>query len=140
MEDSESVSTMRLYGATIALVSGLYSGSLSVAGMEMTFGARFMLGLGAVVFVHGVVLLTPAADSPGDASGPLMLVYAALMLLNQLRLQFSSGTGIMNDGMGGGMGGGMGSAAMMGTDPGMVAIAALMLASGVIMTVRDDGM
>ncbi|WP_281361573.1 hypothetical protein [Natronomonas gomsonensis] len=32
------------------------------------------------------------------------------------------------------------SVGMMGPDPGMVVIAALMLASGVIMTVRDDGM
>ena len=144
MADPDDVSTMRLYGATIALVSGLYSSYVAVTGMEMTLGAWFMLGLGVVVFVHGVILLTPAADSLGDASGPLMLGYAALMLLNQLRLQFGSGVGMMNDGMSGGMDGGMGSGmnsvGMMGPDPGMVAIAALMLASGVIMTVRDDGM
>ena len=138
MDHSDGVSTMRLYGATIALVSGLYSAYLSVTGMAMTAGAWFMLALGVVVFVHGVVLLTPAADRLGDDSGPLMLGYAALMLLNQLRLQFTVGTGMTNGGMG--EMGSMGPTAMMGTDPGMVAIAALMLASGVIMTIRDGGM
>ena len=138
MDHSDGVSTMRLYGATIALVSGLYSAYLSVTGMAMTAGAWFMLALGVVVFVHGVVLLTPAADRLGDDSGPLMLGYAALMLLNQLRLQFTVGTGMTNGGMG--EMGSMGPTAMMGTDLGMVAIAALMLASGVVMTIRDGGM
>jgi hypothetical protein len=54
-------------------------------------------------------------------------------------MQFGGAAGMVNDGMGGGMGTGMNSTATMGADPGMVAIAALMLASGVIMTVRNDG-
>jgi hypothetical protein len=139
----DSVSTMRLYGATIAIVSGLYSAFVSTSGVAMTAGGWFMLAIGAVVFVHGVVLLTPAATRLGTASGPLMLGYSALMLLNQLRLAVGSGTG-MDGGMGG-MDGGMSGADMMGStagamgaDPGMVAIAVLMLASGLIMTVRGD--
>jgi hypothetical protein len=138
----DSVSTMRLYGAVIALVSGLYSAFLSVSGAGMTGGAWFMLALGAVVVVHGVVLLTPAATRLGTASGPLMIGYAALMLLNQFRL--AAGWMVTRTG---GTGGGMGSTDMMmestpamamGSDAGMVAIAVLMLASGIIMTVRGD--
>jgi hypothetical protein len=151
MTGSERVSTMRLYGAAIAIVSGAYSAFVPVSGTGMTAGGWFMLALGAVVLVHGVVLLTPAAARLGTASGPLMLGYAALMLLNQLRLAAgwttmgTGGTG--GAGMGGGMGGtgmdGMGSTAVtaaMGADAGMVAIALLMLASGLVMTVRRDMM
>ncbi|MDR9381527.1 MAG: hypothetical protein RI560_07635, partial [Natronomonas sp.] len=81
----------------------------------------------------------------GAASGPLMLGYAGLMLLNQLRLSMSWTV----VGMGGGGMDGMGSSsmrmggmapasemAMMGADAGMVTIAVIMLASGLIMTVR----
>ena len=141
MDSSDGISTMRLYGATIAVVSGLYSGYLSVTGAAMSIGAWFMLVLGAVVLIHGIVLLTPAADRLGTASGPLMLAYSVLMLLNQLRL----GAGIgMTTGMGGAMGGmnsgSMGTGMAMGTDAGMVAIALLMSASGLIMTLRADMM
>jgi hypothetical protein len=148
MERSDGIPVVRLYGATIGIVSGVYSGYLSVTGMSMSIGAWFMLALGAVVLVHGIALLTPVADRIGTASGPLMLAYAVLMLLNQLRLE----TGATMDSSGGGMNGGMdgmssGMAtdpatgmAAMGADPGMVAIAVLMLASGLIMTVRTDGM
>jgi hypothetical protein len=144
MDSSDSISTMRLYGATIGIVSGAYSGYLSVTGASMSLGAWFMLGLGAVVLIHGIVLLTPLADRLGGASGPLMLVYSVLMLLNQLRMATGRGsTTRMDTGMGdmtGGMGGTSGGTAMMGTDAGMVAIAVLMLASGLIMTVRADMM
>lgn len=144
MERSDGISVMRLYGATIGIVSGLYSGYLSVTGVSMSIGAWFMLALGAVVLVHGIALLTPVADRIGTASGPLMLVYAVLMLLNQLRLE----TGTAMDGSTGGMNGGMDGMtadpatgmAAMGADPGMVAIAVLMLASGLIMTTRSGGM
>ena len=147
MTGSERVSTMRLYGATIAIVSGAYSAFVPVSGTGMTAGGWFMLALGAVVLVHGVVLLTPAATRLGTASGPLMLGYAALMLLNQLRLA-ADWTTMGTGGTGGaGMGGtgmdGMGSTAVtaaMGADAGMVAIALLMLASGLVMTVRRDMM
>jgi hypothetical protein len=157
MDDSTSLSTMRLYGAAIAIVSGLYSAYLSVSGMQMSTGAWFMLALGVVVIVHGIVLLTPLAVRLGTASGSLMLGYAGLMLLNQLRLAAGwtmSGTGGMDDGGMDGMdgmgssGGGMGmdgmepiaDAGMMGADAGMVAIAVIMLLSGLIMTVRHEMM
>ena len=139
MDSSDSISTMRLYGATIGIVSGAYSGYLSVTGASMSL-AWFMLGLGAVVLIHGIVLLTPLADRLGGASGPLMLVYSVLMLLNQLRMATARGSTTRMGGMTGGMGGTSGGTAMMGTDAGMVAIAVLMLASGLIMTVRADMM
>lgn len=146
MDSSNGLSTMRLHGAAIALVSGAYSAYVSVTGVSMTTGGWFMLGLGAIVFAHGIVLLTPAASRLGRASGPLMIGYSALMLLNQLRLA----AGWMADSeAGGGMGtmdGSMNSMestsemAAMGADAGMVAIAVLMLASGLIMTVQRDMM
>ena len=136
-------STARQYGAAIALVSGLYSlvSAAGGGGMMGTTGGWFMLLLGVVVVVHGVVLLTPYASRLGAASGPLMIGYALLMLLNQAVV---GTTGNMNWGMGSGMGsgmsggtmGGMGSAMTggMAWDLGMVALAVLMLVSGVIMT------
>lgn len=127
------MSTMRLYGSLIALVSGGYS-----VYQSMTGSAWVMLVLGVIVIVHGVVLLTPAVNRLGTASGPLMIGYAVVMLLNQTLLTMN---GPMSDGMDSGMGSGMdgGMAADgMGVDGGMVAIAVLMLASGVIMTVRRD--
>lgn len=137
MEGSDGISVMRLYGAAIGIVSGIYSGYLSVTGISMSTGAWFMLALGAIVLVHGIVLLTPLAGRLGAASGPLMLVYAALMLLNQLRLETGAAMDTGMDGMNGGVSTEM---AAMGADPGMVAIAVLMLASGLIMTSKADGM
>lgn len=143
----ESQSTVRLYGSAIALVSGGYSLLLATTGAEMTGAAWLMLALGLVVLVHGVLLLTPAAARIGAASGPLMLAYAVVMLLNQAWIATADPTGGMNglNGMGGmgGMGGmdGMtGISAGMGWDAGMVALAVLMLASGVIMTTRRGTM
>lgn len=132
---------MRLYGAVIALVSGTYSIYLSTTGIEMTTGAWLMAVLGGIVVVHGIVLVTPAIRILGAYSGPLMLLYSLLMLLNQLRLA-TIATG-MNAEMGSGMNDGMtagtspGMAGTAGADPGMIAIAALMLASGIIMTSRS---
>jgi hypothetical protein len=131
------VSDTRLYGASIAFVSGLYSlWSASMASRMVTSG--WLMGLlGVVVIVHGAVLLTPFADRFGAASGPLMIAYSVVMLLNQALL----GTGMMDDGSGMGMSGGMGGSAMtagMGWDAGMVALAVLMLVSGVIMTNSDS--
>ena len=135
------VSDTRLYGAAIGVVSGGYS--LWSASMATAMGTSgwLMTLLGVVVLVHGVLLLTDAADRIGDASGPLMIGYSVLMLLNQSLV----GSGMM-DGMGmmdggGTMGGtGMGGGAMagMGWDPGMVALATLMLVSGVIMSRDGD--
>ena len=116
------VSNTRLYGASIALASGLYSLWSATGAPQMAASSWLMLVLGVVA--HGVVLLTPYAERLGRASGPLMIAYAAMMLLNQALL----GTGTMDDGSGMGMGGGMG------WDAGMVALAGLMLVSGLIMT------
>ncbi|WP_232700503.1 hypothetical protein [Halobacterium wangiae] len=150
MGNARRVSTMRLYGASVALVSGGYSLYQATTGMAtsgtgmmgtgMTGSAWFMAALGVVVLVHGAVLLTPAASSLGRASGPLMVVYAVLMLVNQAWLATAwgggmTGGGTMNDGS---MRSGMDAA--MGADAGMVAIAVLMLASGVIMTQRKEMM
>jgi hypothetical protein len=97
------------------------------------------------VVVHGVVLLTPYADRLGNASGPLMIGYSLVMLLNQAlvgvtgSVNWGMGSG-MGSGMNGGMSGGMGSSmtAGMGWDLGMVALAVLMLISGVIMANRRN--
>jgi hypothetical protein len=143
--------TARQYGAAIALVSGLYS-LLSVttgAGMMQSSSGLLMALLGVVVVVHGVVLLTPYASRLGNASGPLMVGYSLLMLLNQSlvgvtgSMNWGMGSGMesgMDSGMGSGMNGGMdaGMSVGMGWDLGMVALAVLMLVSGVIMTNRRD--
>jgi hypothetical protein len=143
------VSTTRLYGAAIALTSGGYSLWRASLGTAMGTDGWLMTLLGAVVIVHGAVLLTDYADRLGRASGPLMIGYAVVMLLNQALF----GTGTMGTGPAGGMGGGMnggttggmnGGTAGMGWDAGMVALAFLMLVSGVIMArngdATDDGM
>lgn len=137
------VSNTRLYGAAIALASGLYAIWSASLSSRMVASSWLMLLLGVIVVVHGGVLLTAYADRLGGASGPLMIAYAAVMLLNQALL----GTGIMAGGTGMGTADGMGATggmggstitAGMGWDAGMVALAALMLASGIIMA-RDGG-
>lgn len=52
-----------------------------------------MVVLGLVVVVHGVILLTPYTGRLGTASGPLMIGYSLLMLLNQALV---GATGSMN--------------------------------------------
>ncbi|WP_348612949.1 hypothetical protein [Halobaculum rarum] len=158
-------STTRLYGAAIAITSGVYSlvsatvgGTMTGAGGAMGSGGMtgsggmagttglglagwVMLALGVVVVVHGVVLLTPAVERLGSASGPLMIAYSLVMLL----LQALGGAGMTGMGMTGGTSGGtgtmggMGSTATagMGWDLGMVALAVLMLFSGIVITTRD---
>ncbi|EJN56969.1 hypothetical protein [Halogranum rubrum] len=144
METMNTNDTTRQYGAAIALVSGIYS-LLSATGGTGMMGSNsglLMALLGVVVVVHGVVLLTPYADRLGSASGPLMIGYSLVMLLNQALVGVTGsvnwGMG-MRSGMDGGMTGGMGSTmtAGMGWDFGMVALAVLMLISGVIMTNRS---
>lgn len=136
-------SSTRLYGSVIAIVSGAYSLWLATGGTGMTGSGWLMLLLGAVVLLHGVTLLTPIAATIGSASGPLMIAYAVLMLLNQVWMAGRTDSGGMDGGMGG-MDGGMGGmdgAAIASPDAGMIAIAVIMFASGVIMTFRsDDGM
>jgi len=135
------VSNTRLYGASIAGVSGGYSLWSASMATQSDPSSLLMAALGAVVIVHGALLLTPSADRLGNTSGPLMVAYAAIMLLNQTLL----GTGMMDGemmGYGGMNGGAMGMSGSMGWDPGMVSLAVLMLVSGVIMARngRAEGM
>jgi len=119
-------SDTRLYASSIAIVSGVYAiGSVALdlaAAPMMTdvtatlgIGGWIMLAIGVVVLVHGVLLLTPAADQMHRVSGPLMILWAAIMLLDQWLLSMTS------------------SMMGMGADAGMIAVAVLMLASGLIM-------
>lgn len=129
------VSNTRLYGASIAFASGLYSLWSASTASRMVTSSWIMGILGVIVVLHGAVLLTDAADRLGSASGPLMIAYSLVMLLNQALL----GTGMMDagSGMGMGMDSGMGGSTMtagMGWDAGMVVLAALMLVSGIVMT------
>lgn len=120
----EGLSDTRLYGSAIAIISGLYSVYLSMAGSGMSANAWVMLAIGLVVLVHGVALLTPLAEG-FTASGPLMIVYAVVMLADQAWLATRDPPGMMDTMTG------------MTWDAGMVAIAVLMLASGAIMTARS---
>lgn len=143
------VSNTRLYAAAIAVVSGLYSLWSATTASRMVASGWLMVVLGVVVLVHGVVLVTEYAHRLGEASGPLMIAYALVMLLTQVLLAIGllddgspmgpgdGGTMTTNDGMGAGMGESMGA---MGWDVGMVALAVLMLASGVIMARRSGSM
>ena len=123
-------STTRLYGGTIAVVSGIYSLLLG-AGGEMVGADWVMFGLGMIVLVHGVVLFASPSLLSG-ISGPLMVVYALLMLGNQVWMTTM-------DPMGTSMGMGFSSGMGPGYDLGMIAIAVIMLASGIIM-IRRPGM
>lgn len=126
------VSNTRAYGAAIALVSGAHS-LWSATAAPATPGGSLMLAVGLAVLIHGVVLLTPYADRLGGASGPLMIGYAVVMLA----LQVLFATGMMGMGVSMGTMGGMGGSSMtsgMAWDAGMVALAALMLVSGILMT------
>lgn len=123
---------VQLYAASIAIVSGLYSLWSASMASRMVPTAWLMALLGVVVIVHGSVLLSGRAGRLGGASGPLMIGYAVLMLL----LQALIGTGMVGDGSGMPLNGDMGTGAMgtsMGIDGGMVALATLMLISGVLM-------
>jgi hypothetical protein len=146
MSETGGVSTMRLYGASVGVVSGVYSLFQATTGAGMSGSAWFMAAVGVVVLVHGVVLVTPVASTLGRASGPLMVGYSVLMLLNQVWLASSFGDGMGGGGtmdsgsMNDGMQSGMDAASAMGADAGMVAVAVLMLASGIIMTRRGSGM
>lgn len=111
----------RLYGSVIAIVSGIYSIVSAIAGGmgSMAASASVMLVVGGVVLVHGLALVTPLADRIGRASGPLMILWAAIMLGNQGLAAATSSESMMGE---------------MTWDGGMVAIAVLMLASGLIMS------
>ena len=117
----------RLYGASIAIVSGAYSiaspltagGPMSMIGAAMGISGWVMLLLGFVVLAHGIALLTPAAAAIGRASGPLMIAWAAIMLLNQSLVAVVPAWSMDP---------------AMTVDWGMVAIALIMLTSGMIMS------
>jgi len=113
-------SEARLYASAIAVVSGIYSIAAALAGgmPSMPMSASIMLVVGIAVLVHGIMLLTPAAERLGRASGPLMVLWAAIMLGNQALAATSASGSMMTS---------------MSWDGGMVAIAVLMLASGLIM-------
>ncbi|WP_435184538.1 hypothetical protein [Halobellus sp. EA9] len=104
-----------------------------------------MAAIGVVVLVHGAVLLTSYASRLRGTNGPLMIGYAAVMLLLQalsgagMTTMGGSGPGSMNGGMAdGGMMGESAISAGMGWDAGMVFLALLMLVSGGIMTRERD--
>ena len=108
-------------------MSGTYSivASFAADTMQMSLAATVMLVVGLAAVAHGVLLLAPAAANIGAWSGPAMLLWAAIMLGNQLLAatvpEWASG------------------GPMMGGeewDGGMVAVATLMLVSGLIMTRR----
>jgi hypothetical protein len=134
-------STTRLYGSSIAVVSGVYalaSSLVAVMGSPTTMdadglgiGGWIMIVVGIVVLVHGILLLTPAIARLRRASGPLMILWAAVMLLNQAALAAVPGWGMPGSQMGGSP-----MTAGMAWDAGMVAIAVIMLASGIIMSSR----
>lgn len=72
-----------------------------------------------------------------------MIGYSVLMLLNQIIVGATGSMnwgldGEMGSGMNGGMGNGMNMAAGVGWDSGMIALAVLMLISGILMTSRPD--
>jgi hypothetical protein len=124
----ESGRTTRRYASSIAIVSGLYalwSEWSAMAGSPMMpqadagvgMGTTIMAALGIVVLVHGILLVSPAADRIGLWSGPLMIAWGLLMLANQ-------GIGAVMPAW---------SMAGVGWDAGMVAVATLMVASGIFM-------
>lgn len=134
---SATISTMRLYSGAIAIVSGAYSAYIATTGTSMTATAWGMLALGIIVLGHGIVLLTPVAVQLGGVSGPLMIVYSILMILNQAWMAMEKGSrpsGTNGEMMGQPM------ISAMGIDVGMIAIAILMLISGSIMTARRETM
>lgn len=118
--------TYRLYGAAIALVSGTYSMWSASMASAFDMNAWLMLVLGAIVVIHGVLLLTQFVARLGSLSGPLMVGYALFMLGHQALLALELV----------GTEGGAGMEPVRSTmafDGGMVALAALMLISGVLM-------
>ena len=133
-------STTSVYAAAIALVSGGYSLLVGLAGIDVSFGMSgpqieivtsvwIMLLLGIVVLIHGVALLRLSGGRFRTISGLLMIGYSIVMMLNQALV----GTGTFN---GSGMAASsMRNGAAVGTswDGGVVALAILMLISGILM-------
>lgn len=114
-------SVARLYGGSIAVVSGIYSVYLSMYGVMMPGMSRpFMLLLGAAVLAHGAALLTPLHRRIRRVSGPLMVLWGLLMAGMQLWTYASTANLFM-------------------VEEGMVAVGTIMAISGVLMS-RRGGM
>lgn len=108
-------SVARLYGGSIAIVSGIYSVYLSMYGVMMPGMSRpFMLLLGALVLAHGVALLTPLHNRVRRVSGPLMVLWGLLMAGMQL-WTYASTTNLFM------------------VEEGMIAVGAIMVMSGAVM-------
>lgn len=123
---NQRISTMRWYASAIAVVSGGYSLYLSWTAPEMTTAMWVMLALGLVVTIHGVLLLTPFAANIVTVSGALMMTYAVGMLAIQWWIDMGQSDMMMGE--------------SMSADPGMIAIAILMLFSGILMERRREMM
>lgn len=119
-------SNLRLYASAIAIVSGLHGIYVTTTGVQMTANAWFMLAVGLLVTMHGLILLTPRAPGP-LASGVRMIVYGVIMIADPILVATRQGVP-----------GGPLSAdpiASMGT----IAFGVLLLVSGAIMVVRERG-
>lgn len=130
----------RWYGGLIAVVSGFYAISMGVWGPGMNYADWFMLVLGGIVLGHGVALFGRFSRSLDASSGVFMIIYSVLMLLGQAWAGMVASTRMM-DSMGGQMGemgGQMMGWSTMAWDPGMTALAVVMLGSGIIMTAMND--
>ena len=105
MNKTDENTVMRQYGAAIALVSGLYSLISTISGSGMMDSIS-----GLLMIVHSGILLTPYASRLGNTSGPLMISYSLLMLLNQALVGVINNMNWgMDDGMRTSMSGGMSS-------------------------------
>lgn len=139
------VPTIRLYGGAIGVVSGLYA--ILMAGAELVdvagtdfmevlgIGGWVMLAVGLAALIHGILLFTPVAAGMSGVSGPLMLLWATVMVGNQVLMATVGDWGMAGSGMG--MEGADSSS--MEWDPGMVAVGVLMFISGLIMIGRRSG-
>lgn len=136
------VPIIRLYGGAIGVVSGLYA--ILMAGADLVdmastdsmdavgIGGWVMLAVGVAALIHGLLLFTRVAAGMGGVSGPLMLLWATVMVGNQVLVAMVADWGMAGSGMG--MEGA--DSSPMEWDPGMVAIGVLMFISGLIMIGR----
>ncbi|MFB6203945.1 MAG: hypothetical protein ABEK01_05635 [Candidatus Nanohaloarchaea archaeon] len=114
-----SISTQRLYGGSIAVISGIYSiyvATFGVTGSMAVMWLMFILGL--ITSVHGALILTGYTGMIDPYSGPLMMAYSVFMAVNQIVSWISRGS----------------------ISQGMMALAVMMAFSGAIMTVREEEM
>ena len=129
-----SSDTSRWYGGLVAVVAGIYAIAMAAWGPGMSYADWFLLVVGGVVFGHGVALVGGFSRRLDATSGALLVGYALVLVLSQAWL------GVRDD-----------SPLQQGTlsspsvhrelgwstlpwDPGLVALAIVLLGSGVIMT------